>query len=428
MNRTLTAMVLLLLYTSPSVAAGVRPLAVGDAPKVQRVVPLSADGGETVGSEQWVTAEGRSDMRSGAKVARKQALLNAYRNAISQGGSIEISEFSQLRNFRDVVDMVTKRTHGFIREYEILTDGPDANDGDKYLVAIRALVVDKLEPEKKGDDGLAQFVAMIGSPKVLFILSESGEGDQKSTQLDTIDVGSGVSGYDSLQVSSAEQEMAKRFRQSGYEVVTADDVLQSGFVTLDEIHNARKGLATFATKVGRAADADVVISGVVKYRVSIMSGGTDVQGQLGAVNLTAKAIMPGSGRVLHVVTNRQKYMSLQAASALLAREESLARSAKIAADELKWEIPKLLAQESREVGLTVSQVSYNQADDLRSYLLGLSGVEGVTMAGWKNSQAKYTVKCIYTGPRERDLVELLGNKYQKFTITEVSPYQIAGSF
>lgn len=438
-------------------AGGVKSLPLGQAHRVDRVQPLSNnDPVVKEKSEQWVTVEGRSPLSSGERVARKQALLDAYRRAINEGGSIEIGEFSQLRNFKDVVDLVTKRSHGYIKQYEILADGIDTNDPNSYMVAIRALVVDSLDPQKSDDEALLQFVSLIGSPKVLFVLATEDEKEDEAAyserhdrnekvQLEVVHQDTKVSIRQSskenlsatssaaqnaeevFQASSTEHEMAQHFRKAGYEVLTSDDVLSTGFLDIGDLDKARQGLGSYAAKVGRYVNADIVISGVIKYRVSSMNGGTDIGAHLGTVNLTAKAILPGSGRVLHVTTNRQRHMSVQDGSALLAREQALARAAKIAADELKWEVPQLLAKETRDTEIQFNNISYEQSNALRKYLADLEGVESIYMAGWKSKQALITVKSVFTGPRENDLVGALQQRFANLKVVEVGNYRVTVS-
>lgn len=419
--------------SSMSQARGVIPLEISD--------PTPAQG-------KWVMVEGYSNLSAGTEVARKQALLDAYRRAINTGGSIEIGEFSQLRNFKDVVDVITKRAHGFIKEYELLAEGPDTNRANTYMVAIKALVVDKLDRNETGEEGLAQFVSLIGSPKVLFILSEknrsrsaAGLNAQASSNLEIQHNGTSVSISESSttgisnsfnhpqeDTSTSEHIMAEEFRRVGYEVITSDDVLQSGFVTQSSIDKARRGLGSYAAEVGKSVGADIVISGVVKYQVSSAgSGGTDVSGaQMGTVSLTSKAILPSNGRVLHVSTRRQGYMSVQYASQLLAQEEAISKAARFAGNELMWQIPKLLSEQTQDVALSLKNTSYQSAEDVRRYLSGLNGVEQVLMLGWKNGLAKYQVKSVFTGPREGDIVQALSGKYSKFSVDEVSYFNVVG--
>lgn len=443
-----------LFFPAIIMAGGVKSLPVGQAPRVTKVQPLAVedDTKNSNPTEQWVTVEGRSPMISGERVARKQALLDAYRRAINEGGSIEIGEFSQLRNFKDVVDLVTKRSHGYIKQYKILADGVDSSAPQTYMVAIRALVVDGLSQQEHDDDALLQFVSLIGSPKVLFILaakeekstadSTAANGQSEKIEFEVVHQDTEVRIHqsnqntstsatttetladDSFAVSTAEHEMAQHFRNAGYEVLTSDDVLDTGFIDMTDLGKARQGLGSYAAKIGRYVNADIVISGVIKYQISSVDGGTDIGAHLGTVNLTAKAILPSSGRVLHVTTNRQRHMSVQDSSTLLAREEALSRSAKIAADELKWEIPQLLAQETRDTKIYFENISYEQSNTLRKYLATLEGVESIYMAGWKNNQTQITVKSVFTGPRESDLIEALQRRYTQMRIVEVGNYRV----
>lgn len=412
---------------------------------------------EDAAAGQWVIVEGRADMAAGVEVARKQALLAAYRQAINVGGSIEVGEFSQLINYREIADIVTKRSHGFIKAYETLFEGPESGNEGVFMVAIRAFVVDNLDVSQSDDDALTQFVTLIGSPKVLFILSqrrERGSGGYGSYgSLDEVDLDL-VQGDTELRLSrraqvlseesmpypdedsdvydvhSAEQFLAEHFRDVGYEVVTSDDIFRTGFVDDEELQKAREGIGSYAARVGKSVDADIVIAGDIRYQVSGAGAGvgTDFGGVLGTVSLTAKAIVPSSGKVLGVASHRERYMSVAQSSELVAREESLARASKTAADELKWEIPSLLARETRDVALELTNISYRDAESTQRFLSGLPGIDKVAMHGWSDNRSSYVVSSQFTGPRERDVVGALAQEFDNFEVIEVGYYKVVGTF
>ena len=391
-------------------------------------------------SDGWVQAEGRGDLRAGPAVATKQALLAAALQALDTASGARTLDYGRL----------TGVGRGrFIRQYDILSAGPTP-DRSAYAVRMRALVDDA---DPSGDTAVLQpFVTLMGSPKVLFILSErrADEGDAHgATATETVNLeleqgdirvrlsrqaadpgGDAAGAGGNFRISSAEQFMAQRFRAAGYQVVTSDDVYRHGFVDDGELRTARRGVGAFAARVGKAADADLVIAGNVRFEVSaIPGGGTDLEGgQLGAVALTAKVIAPSTGKVLNLVSRRERFLSVAAPSALLAREESLERASVAAADELTWQIPSMLAAETRDVSLELRDIAFAEAESARRFLATLPGIDGVRMDGWKDKVSRYAIASRYAGPREYDVAGALQAEFGNFEVVEIGHYKVVGSF
>ena len=411
----------------------------GEAPNQSAAEPSLADG-----EDGWVLAEGRGDLGAGLAVATKQALLAASLQALASGSGSGVVRALDGGGLGRLVQPGTGR---FIRRYEILDAGPTPAR-HAYQVRMRALVQD-LNPEEE-DGALEPFVTLMGSPKVLFILSEQDDrdggapvsaGEAVDLELEQGDIRlrlsrkPGAAGQSAAlegfpRISSAEQFMAQRFREAGYEVVTSDDVYRSGFVDDAEMLQARQGVGAFAARVGKAADADLVIAGNVRYEVSELdSGGTDLKGgKLGVVALAAKVIVPSSGKVLKMASRRERYLSVAAPSALIAREESLARAANAVADELKWQAPAMLAQEAREVSLELRGVAFGEAQAAKTFLAGLPGIDGVRMDGWRDQVSRYAIASRYAGPREYDLAGAMEGEFEEFEVVEIGHYRIVGSF
>lgn len=454
-NAVILALLSLLAFMPAS--AQVIGLPIVGSESAERVTPLHPTRSKESGPQESrsVVVEGRASLNAGQDVARRQALLDAYRRAVGAGGSIEIGEFSQLRNFRDVVDIVTKRTHGFITHYEILAEGRATDRSNTYFVAIRAEVVDRLET--RDDDVLAQMVAMIGSPKVLFMLAaydespSAGGTEQASSHRESVDLQlrqgdvevslrrdaqqrgdaavavPGSAGRGSAQ--TVEHELARRFRDVGYRVLTSDDVRAGFALSAEVLQRARQGMGADAAEVGRLAGADVVVAGTIRYRVSATSGGgTDLEPILGTVSLNAKAIIPSSGRVLGVATIRERYMAVRHADPLLAREESSARAARNAADALKWEIPQVLADEPRLIRIRINGIAYAEADSMRRFFAGLPGIEGVRMLGWKDESSEFDILSIFTGPREGELFRAMQEHYPNIRMVRMESYDLTVAF
>ncbi len=187
--------------------------------------------------------------------------------------------------------------------------------------------------------------------RILFIFSEKSgvQTGQKSSDPGTVNI------------STGEQVMAKIFLESGYRVQTADDVLGKAYgisggdhlllggwldendvQQLENLLQARTGLASFARSAGRAAKAEIVISGTIQYETGTMQSSSDIQGKTSLVILTAKAIRVKDGKTLHIATIKQQFMSVLSDSELEAREQGVARAAAAAAREIKARIRPLL--------------------------------------------------------------------------------------
>jgi hypothetical protein len=419
MMHAASFIILVLLLPSISVAGSVESLPLGDASVVDGKYPAKDSARSAAPMEAWVTVEASASMKSGESVARKTALMSAYRKAINKGGTIEVSEFSQLRNFKDVIDVVTKRTHGYIKEHKVISEGVDENDANKYIVKLQALVVDRFDNGKANDQAIHQLVDLIGNPRVLFLLAESKvDGSNVSSVLRS-------DGAQDDGQTTAEHVMAKAFKEVGYEILTSDDIAQHESVGASELMSAQKGAGSVAAKIGRLVNADIVVAGKVRFQTRVVSGaGTDVNASMGNVSLSAKVVLPGNGKVLAVTTKRQRFMSLQGNSSLAAKENSIAKAAKKAANELKWSVPNILANETRDIEIVVNKASFSNSDKLRLYLSKLQGVEKILSGNWSKKTSSYTVKSVLTGPRETDLARLITKKFNGLDVESIQNYKV----
>lgn len=363
---------------------------------------------------RWVTVTGVGKLSSGKDVAKRSALLAAYRRAVNEGGSVEISEFSQLRNFKDVVDIVTKKSSGVIKQYTVESEGVSIKDSNYYQVTIKALVVDKTHVSSDKSEELKQFVIMIGSPKVLIIVGEQDAGQTQWSKAPA--------------QNSVEEAIAARFKLVGYEVVTSADILGRAGVDQDAINMARQGISTYADKLGKLVNADLIITGLAEYQVFESNGGTDISAKLGVATLSAKALIPGVGRVLHISKSSKRFMSVQGQMGNNAKTKSITMAAETIADELRWEVPKILSKETRDIQILVKKISYTKADELAAYIKSLEGVDDVELINWTQvNGAEYKVKNAFTGPREHDYARLISKKFTKIKVDSLSSYSIVFS-
>lgn len=385
----------------------------GPANAEQSKQKIEVRDGELVG--RWVTVTGSGNLSAGKDVAKRSALLAAYRTAINEGGSVEISEFSQLRNFKDVVDIVTKKSRGVIKSYTVEKEGISADDPSYYQVTIKALVVDKTDISADKAEELQQFVTMIGSPRVLVVV-----GEQNTNQSDW---------NKAPAMNTVEEVIASRFNQVGFQVVTSADIIGKKSVDTQTVNLARQGISTSAEKLGKIAKADLVVTGMANYELSDMNGGTDVSAKLGIASLSARVFIPGVGRVLYIANNSKRYMSVQGGMANNAKQKSISSAATVVADELRKEVPNILAKETRDIQIVVKKASYQIAQNIAEYVKGLEGVDDIELINWnKDDGAEYKVKNAFTGPREQDYAKIITQRFKKIKLASLNSYSLVFSF
>lgn len=172
--------------------------------------------------------------------------------------------------------------------------------------------------------------------------------------LEEEDGAKGKTAGSTIGLSVAEHAMAKELQEAGATVLTADDVVnhafsisggenllsggwasEQDFMAVENLLQARSGLASYAIKVGKTAGADLVVSGTVNYQVSEGTAGpSGTRGQQGAAYLAVKAIDVERGDTVHLVTLRQNFLALGSPSGLNARTGALEIGARKAAREI----------------------------------------------------------------------------------------------
>ncbi len=214
---------------------------------------------------------------------------------------------------------------------------------DASLAALPAKAAKSLRQGGEVSPVAAAPAPLPSNPKVLFIFSEAEDTlTQKAKKA-----------ANEIDTSIAEHAMAKAFAAANCRVLTADDVInkayglsggeniiQGGWVSekdlleLENLLQARTGLASYALQVGKSAKADMVVSGTVRYQTEHISGPNGLAAKQSFVILTAKALAVSGGKVLHMATSQQEYMAIQSPSELKARTKALTLAAQRVAEEL----------------------------------------------------------------------------------------------
>ena len=156
-----------------------------------------------------------------------------------------------------------------------------------------------------------------------------------------------------IDLSIAENAMAKEFHKTGCQVLTAGDVvgkaysvaggeelLQSGWVTekelfeLENLLQARSGLASYAIQVGKTAGADIVITGTIRHQTGDSTFSQASKAKLSSTYLTVKAIRVKDKKLLHIAEIQQDYMAIQSPNRLKAKVKVIRLASQKASQEL----------------------------------------------------------------------------------------------
>ncbi|MBF0193935.1 MAG: hypothetical protein HQL71_05230, partial [Magnetococcales bacterium] len=158
--------------SDPTLATNALNLAIADGVSQMITTVASANRSVTVASSgavvtkqdsTWIEVEGKASAVSGKKLARKQALMDAYRKAI--------------RKQKKAGNNMTRSSSNYFQRYEVVSEGVE---GDDYLVKFRALVAQRSSMASDEEADFTDFFSQIGAPKLLFFLTEIKADKEKS--------------------------------------------------------------------------------------------------------------------------------------------------------------------------------------------------------------------------------------------------------
>jgi hypothetical protein len=377
--------------------SGVIPLP--ERPRIGSVTPLDTVENPNV---KKVFAIGIATVFNGnVSAARQAALQSAYAEAVAMGAGTEIGRLTLIRNVQAVTDVVSSRSRGFVKSYEVVRDQLVPGTPPQYEVRISAEVVTKAQSVADELDGLRLFLEIIGSPRILILLPdrdvtqpEAGRSASESTQ---INVG-GTTSSPSVSVSStrqagttpaaqpapepagtmraAEAAVAAAFAKFGYPVSTSDDLVSGGKASAEQLARARSGVTADAIAVARAAGADLLLTGMLRTATQRVSP-AGVEFVSATTEASAKALVVSNG---HVVDAFHKTVTKAHVSALGAVSMSMDAIATDFATTLAWKIPSILAARPRVTKLVVANVSFGTAERIKANLEKVEGVDVVRFA------------------------------------------------
>jgi hypothetical protein len=111
-----------------------------------------------------VTAEGYN---------RDDALKQALRQALEQGGEVQIASYSQVSNFELIRDTIYSRAAGIVTDYRIVEEKP--GPGGTVLMTIEAQVRNSAIAEAWGE--VQNVLDQVGRPRMMVVIDETIDGE-----------------------------------------------------------------------------------------------------------------------------------------------------------------------------------------------------------------------------------------------------------
>lgn len=339
------------------------------------VVPLN----DTNQVSKTVIARGVAPIVNGdEKRARQNALRDAYRTAICQAG-VEVGHLTEMRNFKELVDVVVTRSVGMVKKYKIIFEGTTTNHPPNFEIMIEA----EVGSGTRGDlMALALFLEVIQRPKVLLLLQENEAQTGVSTTPAT----------PNLAEDNAEIVLAKYFHDAGYEVMTSKDALGSTEEQARKLTLAKQGYTEPARELGRQYGADVVLCGTVRIKSQSVTA-YNIALQKVHLTCTARVVVTGSGQALAMEdSSHQSSAELYEA----ARDKSVRSLAKDVGEKLVWKIPEALASQPQLTTVLLQDCTLQELKTVNAALASVAGVETVRTGGWSRGGNGETGRVVFT--------------------------------
>lgn len=312
---------------------------------------------------KYVTVEAESliaPIKDNILATKEQSLMAAQRAALEKALGVFISAQTIVQQAALLEENIFSRTAGYIKDYKILSEGPD---GEFYKTKISAKV--KMGDISKEIDVLGLLIKSkkVGNPRVMVLINEEIDGI-KSTQ------------------SIAETIIIKKLLDLGYRVVDQEQIAK--IKQDEEVVKALSGDANSVAKVGKKFDAEVIISGT-----AISKFNTD-QGLAGMISyravLDAKVLKVSTGDLLLASTPKQG-AGIDVTKEMAAKNSIIKLTTSIAEEIVPQIAPKLY--ESSSIKLVVNGIpTLNKLSEFNNTVRYLDGVSAIYVRSFEGNTAQ----------------------------------------
>ncbi|MCX5868864.1 MAG: flagellar assembly protein T N-terminal domain-containing protein [Proteobacteria bacterium] len=349
-----------------------------------------------------VIAEGVGAVTVGNQAkARDEAMRDAMRKAIEQAVGTMISSETIVENFQLLSDKIYSQTSGYVRTYQVVSEGAE---GELYRIRIKAEV--SLTQIKNDLAAIGLLLEAKHMPRMMVMIAEQNVGEVIlhywwNPQAASVDLG------------VTENSLISEFQEKGFHFVDPEAVKKE--IKVSKAFRAEDLTEQQVKTLGAQADADVVIFGKALAKLSGSVAGTSMKSV--QANISLKAVDADTGRIL---ATAQESASGVHIDEVTAGTNALKQAAKKTAQALMDKILKGWGKEvagSAQVRLSIKGVkSYADLSGLFALLRKeIRGVDAVHQRSISNDGVA-EVDIEYRGDGQSLADELLSKSLPGFTI------------
>ena len=386
------------------VPEGVAPLkGAGGAPA--QAAGQAAPGGDV----QVQTAQGQAAVLGGDKpAAREKAIEDALRHAVEMAVGTKVTSTSEVQDFQSKMDQVLTHAQGFVKKYEIVSEGMD---GEVVQVTIRAQI-SNVELDKDLQ-AMGLLMSRKGMPRTMVLVAEQNIGMAAPAAAWMKDKG-GQNALVSADLRIAENTILDQLKNGGFRQlidpeIATEKVAQVGGITT-EIN------ASQARKLKSLTGAEVILIG------QVIATSRGEMGDLGpgwrscTATISGRAVNTDNGDILSTDETTQNAAQLDD---LTCGKEAIKKASKVFSQDMIKKIAARWSQDvsgGNEIHVTVHKVSgFKQATDFRSALTQhVRGVKGVAQRSFAGGTQELDVTLV--GSTDQFASEVEAKKLGKFSV------------
>jgi hypothetical protein len=350
------------------------------------LLPVLSIGAEKEGDIRSVRALGSADIYKGdIEGAKKEAILDAKRNAVEQVGTQVISS-SVVENFILVRDKIITKADGYVHSFDILEE---KQKGNIYVVRIGADV----SKSALIDDATLIYNDM-KKPRLMVIIPE-------------------LRGKEVTPSSFAENVVNEFFVSKEFNIIDQATVREN--IKKDEMRKIAEGDKLAAAKIGLRAGAEVVVVGYAS-----LGEAKSVRNVLfsSKAAVSIKAIKTDNAS-LYAVSNKSEAAADGIADA--AQRKAVEITSKGAAKDIFWKIVKKWNDEmmsGSDIEVVLNGVSFSS---LRSVIKGFRDIDGVAEVVQRSFDSPVAVLSVtFKGDTMRLAEDIDSTKFGRFDLQIMS--------
>jgi len=337
--------------------------------------------------------------------ARDDAINDALRKAVEQAMGTIISAESIVENSILIQDNIYSKTQGYVKSFNIVSEGKSPDMPNVYEVTIDATVS---AADLKNDlVALGILMQRKGLPRMMVIIEEHNLSNRDYIR----------EGYD---LNTAEQTLMETFRSKGFQFVDQQTAFNN--IQKSARQAALRGDTKAAASIGSQSGAEVIITG------KAISKKAEVNAKLGGMisvqaNVNLRAIRTDNADIIGTASEHAAQVHIdEITGGVMAIQKATKSAAEILAAEIADTWSTDLASGMR-VAVTFHNVkSFTELNDLKFAIQDyVRGVKSVDQRQFGGGVAIFDVQTTSTAMDIASALKDKPNPKYKFEILSVSP-------